>query len=345
MASLTLRPVEDADVPTLAALLAARRIEERATLPLLSERFADPAACEVMLRKHLAEARCDSVIAERGGRLAGFLIGHRRHTALESFEAQYAPTMEASMPASGHGIAAGEDVEPVYAAMYAHLGERWVDAGYFEHRVGMPLGTPATVEAWFNLGFGSLYTFCVRESTPLPAAAGGRGIDGTIEVQRATPGERAEVLRFQDESGRWHRGAPIFWPYMERQASAAIEAFTSGALADESNGIFLARRDGVAVALNLLVAQEDWGSAFTQPGGSIYLYEGITAPEARGTGAGTALLAHTLDWAREAGHPYVTLHYATPNPSGGPFWRGHGFVPVEVTLQRRLDERLAWAKP
>lgn len=345
MPPLTLRPIEDAaDVPALAALLAERRREERMALPLLNERFADVAACEGVLRGHLAEARCDGVVAERGGRLAGFLLGHRRHVALESFEAQYAPPMEASMPVSGHGVAPGEDLEAVYAAMYAHLGERWVDAGYFEHRISMPLADPATREAWFHLGFGSLYTFCARESTSL-ATSGTRDLDPTIEVQRATPAERAEVLRFQEESARWHRAAPIFWPYMERQASAAIEQFTAGALSDESNGIFLARQGGVAVALHLMVSGADWGSTFTQPDGSIYLYEGITAPEARGAGVGTALLAHTLDWAREAGHPYVTLHYATPNPSGGPFWRGHGFVPVEVTLQRRLDERLAWARP
>ena len=342
---LTLRPVEDADVPALAALLAARRREERVALPLLTERFAAVAACEEILRGHLAEARCDSVIAERGGRLAGFLIGHRRHTSIEAFEAQYEPPTQASMPGSGHGVVPGEDVEAVYTAMYAYLGEQWVDGGYFEHRITMPLGTPASVEAWFHLGFGSLYTFCARESTPLEASRATQHLDATIDVQRATPSERAEVLRFQDESGRWHWQGPIFWPYMERQASAAIDAFTAGALTDESNGIFLARRNGVAVALNLLVAMDDWGSTFTQPDGSIYLYEGITSPEARGTGAGTAILAHTLDWAREAGHPYVTLHYATPNPSGGPFWRGHGFVPVEVTLQRRLDERLAWARP
>ncbi len=330
-------------MPALAALLAARRREERATLPLLNERFADASACEAVLRGHLAEAGCDSVIAERGERLAGFLLGHRRHVTIESFEAQYSPPMEAGMPGSGHGVAPGEDVEAVYAAMYAHLGERWVDAGYFEHRITMPLGSPTTTEAWFHLGFGSLYTFSARESTALPAST--RDLATVIEVQRATPVERAEVLRFEDDSGRFHRAGPIFWPYMERQASGAIEEFTAGALSDESNGVFLARRNGIAVALHLLVAQAEWGSTFTQPDGSIYLYEGITSPEARGTGAGTALLAHTLDWAREAGHPYVTLHYATPNPSGGPFWRGHGFVPVEVTLQRRLDERLAWARP
>ncbi len=314
-------------------------------LPLLGDRFTDAAACEGLVRGHLGETGSDSVIAERDGRLAGFLIGQRKHTSMEAFDAQYEPPMYAWMPGSGHGVAPGEDVEAVYAAMYSYLGERWVDGGYFEHRITMPLGMPASTEAWFHLGFGSLYTFCVRESAPLEASRATQHLDATIDVQRATPSERAEVLRFQDESGRWHRGAPIFWPYIERQASAAIEAYTTGALADEANGIFLARRNGVAVALNLLMAQADWGSTFTQPDGSVYLYEGITSPEARGTGAGTAILAHTLDWAREAGHRYVTLHYATPNPSGGPFWRGHGFVPVEVTLQRRLDERLAWARP
>jgi len=204
MSPLTLRPIEDADLPALAALLAVRRSVERVTLPLLTERFSDAVACEERLRMHLAEPRC--VIAERDGRVAGFLLGHRRHTPVESFEAQYAPPMQASMPGSGHGVAPSEDVAAAYSAMYAHLGERWVEAGYFEHRITMPLGQPATLAAWFNLGFGSLYTFCARESTPLRSTAGSRALDGAIEVQRATPGERDEVLRFEDENARWHRG-------------------------------------------------------------------------------------------------------------------------------------------
>ena len=67
MPPLTLRPIEDAGVPALAALLAERRREERMALPLLTERFADVSECEAALRGHLAEARCDGVVAERGG--------------------------------------------------------------------------------------------------------------------------------------------------------------------------------------------------------------------------------------------------------------------------------------
>lgn len=40
-------------------------------------------------------------------------------------------------------------------------------------------------------------------------------------------------------------------------------------------------------------------------------------------------------------HPHVGLRGKTgPHPEV-PFSRAHGFVPLEVTLQRRLDERLA----
>jgi hypothetical protein len=50
-----------------------------------------------------------------------------------------------------------------------------------------------------------------------------------------------------------------------------------------------------------------------------------------------------MAWARKQGHRWCTLHFASGNPSGAPFWLGHGFIPVEYTMSRHLDERVAYA--
>jgi GNAT superfamily N-acetyltransferase len=67
--------------------------------------------------------------------------------------------------------------------------------------------------------------------------------------------------------------------------------------------------------------------------------------EARGTGLGGALLEEALAWARSQEFAAVTLHYQTANPLSSAFWTGHGFKPVMYHLRRRLDERIAWARP
>jgi GNAT superfamily N-acetyltransferase len=81
------------------------------------------------------------------------------------------------------------------------------------------------------------------------------------------------------------------------------------------------------------------------PDSAVYLYEGITEPAERGGGVGAALLDRSLAWARERGADHCTLHYATANPTGRPFWLKHGFRPLEHDWVRQVDERVAWARP
>ena len=75
----------------------------------------------------------------------------------------------------------------------------------------------------------------------------------------------------------------------------------------------------------------------------VYLFEGIVANGVRGGGIGGTLLRHSMDWARQAGHQTCTLHFAPANSLGAPFWLGHGFVPVEHTMERVIDSRVALA--
>ncbi|MEX2080946.1 MAG: GNAT family N-acetyltransferase, partial [Dehalococcoidia bacterium] len=74
------------------------------------------------------------------------------------------------------------------------------------------------------------------------------------------------------------------------------------------------------------------------------LLNGVIEPHARGGGIGKALLSHSKAWAREQGYSWCVLHFASANPSGGPFWLGQGFIPCEYTMVRRIDDRVAWAR-
>ena len=138
-----------------------------------------------------------------------------------------------------------------------------------------------------------------------------------------------------------HTLAPMFWPFLHT-TDAAARAFNLQELEQNTTPYFIAYQDG-----KLAGAQTFLRPGFT-PGPvdhthDIYLYEGVVQPDARSGGVGTALLAHSMRWAAEQGYQTCTLHFASGNFSGAPFWLGHGFQPVEHTMERRVDERIAWA--
>jgi GNAT superfamily N-acetyltransferase len=58
-------------------------------------------------------------------------------------------------------------------------------------------------------------------------------------------------------------------------------------------------------------------------------------PDVRGSGAGSALVAHLHDVLDRAGVASTLLHHALPNPRSTPFWYSHGYRPRWTTWVRR----------
>ena len=81
------------------------------------------------------------------------------------------------------------------------------------------------------------------------------------------------------------------------------------------------------------------------PDGAVGIGDTAVTEEARGAGVGAALTDAAIAWAREHDYRAVHLHFATPNLLSVPFWTGLGFTPVMWHMRRRLDERIAWARP
>lgn len=338
MARLSVRPFEPRDLDDAARLLAARQARDRQRLPMLAAALEERAACRNLLAPLIENARASGAVALRDGEVAGFLFGEETLVAPDSFAYQFVPPYGISMGVQAHGVAEGEDVATVYRELYAFLAEAWTRKGFFDHRIHVVAGDADVQEAWLALGFGRHMTAATR-----PTAQPVDGVRAAgIEVHDASAEDIDVVVSLSLTLARHHARAPMFWPVIHTTLPAARE-FMLGALNDPSCPHFVAYRDGAALGMQTFLV-----GGFTPPiverEGNVYLFEGVVEPEARSGGVGALLLDHAMSWARNAGYRWCTLHFASGNGSGAPFWLGHGFIPVEHAMVRRVDERIAWAR-
>jgi GNAT superfamily N-acetyltransferase len=106
--------------------------------------------------------------------------------------------------------------------------------------------------------------------------------------------------------------------------------------------IFVAYAEGKAQGMTLF-GPASFVSQALRDDATVYLFQGVVSERARGGGVGAALLQHALAWMRRDGVTRCALHFLSANPSGQPFWTGHGFRPVEHFLSRAIDARMAWS--
>lgn len=335
--TLRIRPFEPPDVSACAGLLAARHRRDRQRLPLLEPAFEDPLQAASWLVETTASLFSDGVVAEENGSVVGFLVGQRLLLPPTDISAQFVPPRTVSVPAGGHAVAESMDATTVYRAMYAELAAAWVASGLFTHRVAIVAGDRAVEEAWVSLGFGRAMTAATRRTSEPVEAAEPAG----FEVATATPADLDAVVALSDELAAHHWRAPMFWPVLAETSASARRLFAS-ALASEVP-CFLAREHGRPVGMQLFL-----DPGFTPPivdqRHRLYLFEGVVSDRARGNGVGSALLAASMRWASEHSRELCTLHWASANYSGAPFWLRHGFAPVEHTMERRIDDRVTWAR-
>lgn len=339
MPHLTVRPFEPTDAAPAAALLAARHIRDRGRLPMLRADLEQASVCEEVIRRLAARSRVTGAVASDGDRMLGFLFGERMLFGPSDYAAMYFEPRSISIPIDGHAVAEDADATVVYRALYGELAAEWARSGFYVHTTHIVPGDDAIQEAWVNLGFGR-GTVCATRETALPVA-GARPLPSGTEIHRAGPEDIAVVERLDWILYEHHSLAPIFWPLLQ-EPRPTVRAETVRTLEIPSNAYFVAYQDGQPVAMQTF-EEHGFMPSILEPKGNIYLHDGIVAPEVRHGGVGTALLDHAMAWARAAGHRWCTLHFASANASGAPFWLRHSFVPVEYTMSRHLDERVAYA--
>lgn len=330
-----IRPFHADDVPSAAALLAARHGRDRA-------RFAffrggeDQAAAEALIRPLVANPNAAGVAATRDGRLVGYLFGEKLLFGPTDMMALFLPPHSISMPVEGSALAEGEDCVSLLREMYAALADGWVRAGFLDHTVEIVAGNGDVQEAWVTLGFGRHITAATR---PTGDAVAGLA-PATVEVHRAGAEDIGVVMDLARQLNEHHSLAPMFWPVVHT-AEAAARGFNQAVLDANETPFFVAYQRGEPVGLQTFL-RPGFTPGVVDHANDVYLFEGIVGREARSGGIGTALLDHSMRWARDAGFSTCTLHFAAQNFSGAPFWLGQGFAPITHTMRRIIDHRINW---
>lgn len=336
MAKIVVRPLQQPDIPACGTLLAARHTRDSARLPAMTATLADPRVAAEAVRKEAFGHRKDAVVAVIDDQIVGFLTGERMLLPPDFYVSLYIEHHSASIGNLGHATAAGSDTTDIYRRMYAALSADWIRAGFFAHAVHISPGDMDVQEAWLSLGFGRKTTAAVRPTGVVETAS-----PKPLDIHRASVEDIDVVAALEVTLSQHHAAAPIFWPYL-RDTDDSFRKHQLELLADPASAYFVAYENGRPMGMQTFV-KPGYTPETVDPESTVYLYEGVVEPDARGGGLGTGLLAHSMAWAREQGYANCCLHFASDNPSGAPFWLGQGFVPVEHTMVRRVDERIAWA--
>jgi GNAT superfamily N-acetyltransferase len=319
-----------------AELLAARHERDRARDPRLPAAFSMPLACRALIEPAFATDGWRGVIAEAGGRPAGFMLWAPQLFAPTHFLAGFFPPRSYASSYQQHAAAPGMEYD-VYREMYAALAEDAVGRGYFDHLVAIAPSDADAHEAFLSLGFARNAVAALRDVAPTAKP------QAKVEMQLASAEDAAVIFGLSTELTLHHARSPIFWPYL-RETDDSSHEMQRGLLTDpDANAHWVAYEGGKPVGMNTFMPPA-FLSPMLLPPKTVYLFQGIVTQDARAGGVGTAILSRALEWARERGHEYLTLHFAAANLQGARFWQSSGFVPVEFGLRRRVDERIAWAR-
>jgi GNAT superfamily N-acetyltransferase len=277
-----------------------------AAAALLAERHGRHLAAEPLLAREVdfrRQLRGDGVVALRGGELRAYLLGQVTDD-------------DAFVDLAGCAAAEPELLRDLYAV----LASRW---NRDRHRVYVPASDAALVDVWFRLAFGLQFTLAARE----PAPGTGEG------VRPGRPDDLPAAVQLEQAFTEHLRESPSF-SARSPQSDAELLAEWEGTWDDERFTHLVAERNGRVVGDALLFDRE--GGDLRVPPNSIDLAVVLTLPEVRGSGAGSALVAHALGWAHERGFDAVTIDWRVVNLLADRFFRARGFRPTFLRLYRHI---------
>jgi ribosomal protein S18 acetylase RimI-like enzyme len=321
MSLLEILPFADEHVAAAGALLAARHRRHRASEPLLSPRYEDPAAA----RQEIELLRRDGgsgAVALRGGRVVGYLLGRRR--AEETWGANV------WVEAAGHAVEQAVDVRDLYGA----AAQRWVDEGRTRHHVLAPAHDTALLDAWWRLSFGQQHAHGIREVEPDAAPA--LAPEG-FEIRGPRQEELEDLIDLDLVLPDHQRLSPVFGsPRSYTREDSRQEWLDTFAEADET--ILIGAHEGRPVACFAFVdaAQSREHRGLAAPDRAFHLGFAVTLPEFRGSGIGRALTAAGFAHAADAGYPTMITDWRVTNLSASRFWPARGFRASFLRLYRSI---------
>jgi GNAT superfamily N-acetyltransferase len=312
-------PLQDKHLEHAAALVTAGYRALREQVPSLPSRYEDVSSILPPLRDLVGQA--PGVVAMRDGRLVGFLLG----MVLPEFRGKrsvYSPEWA--------NAADAEDSRETYREMYAHLSARWVADGCFTHVITLLAHGREAMDAWHWLGFGLASVDAIRDLTPLQETI------AEVVIRRAGLEDIEEAMALSQALQRHLAAAPIFLVPEETLEKESHEQW----LVDSAHALWLAYRDGEVVACMGLEPSNPKACYIIRDEKTISITSAFTEESERNKGIATALLNHSLDWARSVGYQRCSVDFEPQNIPAARFWLRH-FQPVCYSMVRHVTEQLA----
>jgi len=318
--SLETVPLRNDHLEDAAALVTARYRALREHAPSLPSRYEDVSSILTPLRD--LAGRAPGVVAMRDGRLVGFLLG----TVISEFRGKrsvYSPEWA--------NAADAEDSRKIYREMYACLSARWVAEGCFIHLVTLLTHDRQAIDAWHWLGFGLAAVDAICDLTPV------QGIMADVVIRRAGLEDIEQAMALSRALERHLATAPIFLIIPEETLE---KEFHEQWLANSAHALWLAYRGGEAVACIGLEPSNPKACYIIRDEKTASITSAFTTESERNQGIATALLNHSLNWARSVGYERCAVDFEPQNITAVRFWLRH-FQPVCYSLIRHVDERVA----
>ena len=313
MQALELQPFSDEHLDGAAELLAERHRRHRAAEPLLPEIADFRAEVEGAWRAEGASGAA----AVRGGTFVGYLFGAPRDDAVWGANVW--------VEAAGHAAAEAEAVRDLYGV----AATRWVDEGRTRHYALVPATDGPLVDAWFRLSFGAQHAHGIRE-----VPAGATFPEG---VREATEADVDAMVELSPLLSRHQALAPVYGGHRE-YTEDEIRNDIAEDLASPDAGNLLAEVEGRVVGNFVVVPAEvsSMHSGLARPDRAAFLGFAITAPEARGSGAGVALTEACFAWAQARGYETMVTDWRVTNLLSSRFWPRRGFRESFLRLYRSI---------
>ena len=228
--------------------------------------------------------------------------------------------------------AISKDRDIIYQLMYASLGEELISKGLNLHIIWHFAHDDILKETLYQLGFGAFIAGQLRDLSLI-------NCDENIHIV-----EEKDFMLVTDlhiEQSKYYLDSPIFIIKNTDQASIR-EDLTKHA--EQGHKLFVYYDDKAPAAYFITGAYNEKEEGFLlQNSGTAQIMSAYAKPSVRGKGIGKALLARSIDCAKENGYKKLFVSHETANIYGGNFWRKH-FQPYLFCSMRYIDNRVSGLK-
>jgi GNAT superfamily N-acetyltransferase len=286
--------------------------------PLLPNR---PLNDTTWVKQAMLQTNCHLGVAA----LAGYsLVGYMLANFQFSFKGQSTVIIREYSHASTR-----EEKDIIYQMMYASLGEQLITRGINLHIIWHFAHDDVLKEILFQLGYGAFMAGRLRDLSPVDS-------DKKALIIKET--DFLSVADLHVEQSKYYLDSPMFL-IKDTDVKSIKEDLDNHA--KQGHTLLVYREDKVPKAYFILGACNENEEGFLlQDSHTAQIMSAYAAPSFRGKGIGKALLARSLEWARENGYSSLFVSHETANIYGGNFWRKH-FQPYLYCSMRYIDNKVS----